>query len=85
MEFSKLCVLWLFACVCLSTVHIGYCQNNEGDTERDREPIEEGMDPLYKMTITFLDVIQPESKGNLVELILGKYSIEQVGRANLRF
>ena len=73
---------WLFACVYLSTVHIGYCQDNGGESEtptgREREPIEEGMDPLYKMTVTFLDVVQPESKGNLLELVFGKYLLATV-------
>ena len=53
------------------------CQNNtsgespsvgdgSSDTELERA-IEKGMAPLYTMTNFFLDLVQPEGRGNLVD------------------
>ena len=65
--------LAVFACI-LVFVGIGFGQavsnENEPTVEDDEQTaIEEGMEPLYDMTTNFLDVLQPESKGYILEIL----------------
>jgi len=51
--FSLLCV---FHSVCLA-------ENDTTSTLDEPRPIDKGLEPLYVMTATFLDVVHPESRG----------------------
>ena len=51
--FSLLCV---FRSVCLAA-------NDNTSTLNEPRPIDKGLEPLYVMTTTFLDVVHPESRG----------------------
>ena len=79
--FSLLTILFLFTSQVV-------CQNNTakdqgtGDVTGDGEendgprPIDEGMEPLYTMTKIFLDLVQPENKGHVIEVI----DIKSIGK-----
>ena len=45
---------------------------SQNDTTSDsdegkKRPIDEGMEPLYTMTNIFLDLVQPDSRGHILE------------------
>ena len=71
-------------CLLLNT-ELAWSQNPQNDTTSDdgntNRPVDEGMEPLYTMTNIFLGLVQPESKGHIIQKINftqianGKYTI----------
>lgn len=68
-----------FIFLVIVTYRPALCQNNTdqvvSDTpnNKDDDPIQKGLEPLYVMTNKFLDVIQPESKGNIILDAIGNF------------
>ena len=67
---SSLVVVTLF---CLSFSLPTFADNNTDVTVSDSEqyvrPIDQGMEPLYVMTRTFLNLVQPLYKGHVLEIV----------------
>jgi hypothetical protein len=59
--------VWTVVCLFLF-VSCVQCNNNNSSAQQSEErAIDKGMQPLYIMTRFFLDVVQPESKGDIAD------------------
>lgn len=60
--------------VCLS---MGIVMMVEANNYTTSNPLFDGMLPFFKMTNNFLGVVQPSSKGTIVDVILGRINLKR--------
>lgn len=67
--FTQPSLVVILFCLLFSFPAIGAENNTVIDDTDNVRAIDQGMEPLYVMTRTFLDLIQPLNKGHVLDLV----------------